>query len=323
METSSSTTLRTSFGRPSTRLGEDILRVLIYFDIFHYPLTSEEIYRFLPSNSTSPAEILSLCTTGALRNIVTERQGHFFLAEGNGSGELVPARMENERRARRYLSVARFLTRIMRRFPFVRAVLVSGELSKGVATRRGDIDYVVITAENRLWIARTMLILFKKTVLLNSKRFFCLNHFITESFLHVTTRNIYSALEIATLKPLYNVPLCSAYMETNSWISRFFPNLVHDSLPNHEHRSPSYVQRFFEIPFRGSLGDRLDVWLMEFWKKIWQHRYAGLPKEKREMLFRSERSISTAYAGDFLSRVLAEYRTRLGRFGLDAGSVEE
>lgn len=38
--------------QPSPLLQQDILRVLLYFDIFEHPLRAEEIYRFLPSDST-------------------------------------------------------------------------------------------------------------------------------------------------------------------------------------------------------------------------------------------------------------------------------
>ncbi len=311
-----------SKARTFSRLQEDILRVFVYFDIFKYPLKAEEVYMFLPSNSTSPAEIARACTAQPLDRIVHQKGDHYFVADSRGSSNFLSLRLENERRARTYLLIARIFGRLIRTFPFVRAVFISGELSKGVSTRQGDIDFFIITAANRLWIARVVLTAFKKTFLLNSKKFFCLNHFITEDYLDVTDRNLYSALEIATLKPLYNIRLYDAYRDRNSWIKDYFPNLRSSTGRDNGIPSRPIVQRLLEAPFKGNFGDRLDLKIMELWKKIWIRRYSTLPKEKREALFRCERFISTAYAGDFRSKVFKEYRTRLQRFGVDVRGIE-
>jgi len=47
-------------------------------------------------------------------------------------------------------------------FPFVKGVAISGSLSKKFADEDADIDFFIITAANRLWLARTFLHLFLK-----------------------------------------------------------------------------------------------------------------------------------------------------------------
>src|SRR5947207_638283 len=79
------------------------------------------------------------------------------------SDTIARLRTEREHLAAKRLRIARFMTLIIKRFPFVRGVFLSGDLSKGVAHADSDIDYVIVTAPHRLWICRSMLVLFKKT----------------------------------------------------------------------------------------------------------------------------------------------------------------
>ncbi len=296
-------------------LQRDILRTLLYFDIFDHPLTPEEIYRFLPSNSTSIREIERACDSPPLSSMVTFSEGFFFVSTSGLN--LSRERIAKEHRAERYWRVARIMGAIIRSFPFVRGVFVSGELSKGVIGRNGDIDFFVVTAENRLWIARSFLILFKKLFLFNSKKFFCVNHLVTESYLDVAERNFYTAIEIATLKPLSNPSFLNQYVEHNTWIRSFLPNFSLSPPQANKRLSKSVVQTFFEAPFSGSSGDKLDKFLLSFWRRTWNKRYAHFAESKRNELFRSEPFLSTAYGGDFLHRILDEYQRRLKIHGLD------
>ncbi len=300
-----------------TTLQADILRTVIYFDIFRHPLTAQEIYRFLPSNSTSPSNIAAACSTAPLSKYLDNDGKYFALASKVNDGLFGKERVAKERRARRYLATARFMAHVIRRFPFVRGVSVSGELSKGVASKHGDIDYLIITANDRLWIARTLLIFFKKVFLFNRKKFFCLNHFVSERAFESKDRTLYTAVEIATLIPLTDYDRFKAYQSSNAWILRHFPNHeadMGDWLISMRRRS--VIQSISELPFRGSRGDRLDEFLRGMWKRIWDKRYSHVPSEERFSLFRCEPDCSTSYVGDFLPKIMAEYRLKLKAYGL-------
>ena len=305
--------------QPSPLLQQDILRVLLYFDIFEHPLRAEKIYRFLPSDSTSPAEIARACQSPPLAAFVGHKRGHFFI--GAASASFTEERSRREQLAEHRWRIATFMAKMIRKFPFVRAVFVSGELSKGVASKKGDIDFVIVTRANHLWICRTFLILFKKVFLLNSKKYFCLNHFVAEDYLAFDRRNIYSAIEIATLKPLVNPTLFKEYMAANAWITRFLPNWrVDPNLSGCRAVKGSRLQRFFEPFFPTHLADELDNFLMSRWQKIWRRRYAFLDDEERERLYECRKYLSTAYGEDFLRKILDAYCLRLERFGLNEDS---
>ncbi|HTY38970.1 MAG TPA: hypothetical protein VMH23_17765 [Bacteroidota bacterium] len=293
---------------------ERVLRVLLYFNIFNHPLTAGEILAFLPETESSIEELSDLLESEALRRHI-KRHGDYFLLRSAPESS-VEQRIFKESVARRRLVVASFVARFIGLFPYVRCVMLSGELSKGVASKNSDIDFVVVTRPGRLWLCRSFLILFKKTVLLNSRRYFCLNHFVAEDNLEVGLRNIYSATEIATLKPLYNRKRYEEYMANNVWIKEYFPNLSLSSRPVVREQLPSATVRRRPLPSR--VIDRFDRWLMHRWRALWQVRYANLDREELHHKFRCDVSLSTAYGVDYQRKVLAQYAHKLRQYGIVA-----
>ncbi|MCI0705889.1 MAG: hypothetical protein L0Y80_00205 [Ignavibacteriae bacterium] len=297
----------------ATPLQRDVLRVLSYFDIFQHPLTAVEIYTFLPSNSTSPGAVEQACHTAPLTDYIKYEDGYFFLTENNQQS--VRERLAKEERARRHWAIASLMTSLIKYFPFVRGVFVSGELAKGVASEQGDVDFVIVTENDRLWICRTLLIAFKKLALLNRKKYFCINHLMTEQNFVVSEQSMYTAIELVTLKPLLNPGLLASYQRRNNWTEQFLPNAkITDA-----HETPSrrpLSQRAFELLFFSKFADWLDTRLMDFWKAVWKKRYPHLSDEKRNEIFHCSRDLSTAYNGDFASKILASYYERLARFEL-------
>ena len=297
------------------RLQQDILKTLLYYDIFSYPLKLSEISTLLPTNSLQPEQIRSELLVLERNNLVREHQGYYFLR--NRDEGVIQRRQEMELHAHRLWKIARLMASLIRRFPFVRAIFVSGQLSKNVSDHGSDIDFFVVTGPNRLWIARACLVLFKKIVLLNQRKFFCVNYYLSQDTLEIPERDIYIATEIVHLKPLHNLPLYREFMRCNSWVKQYFPNypetVNHDWQVNNGH---SGLQKFLELPFLIHSAARLDRWIMKKMETIWKKRYPTLSDEDRRRLFRCEPHISTAHGGDFHTRVMSEYRTHLKAYGL-------
>ena len=225
---------------------EEVLRTLLYYDLFHYPLTSQQLFTFFPTNSLTFNEFYKKMQEEFLQESVAEKGGFVFLQEQ----EDIERRKRNEANAIPMMRIARFVTHIIKRFPFVRAVFLSGELSKNISSDNGDIDYMIVTEKNRLWICRTLLILFKKIFLLDNKKYFCVNYFIDEDHLELNEKNIFTATEIAHLKPLHNFELFSRYIQANKWIKNFFPNfsLARMNIKKFVSRK-SFLQKLFELLF--------------------------------------------------------------------------
>ncbi len=141
---------------------------------FPYPLQAQEILEFLPGK-IDPGKLHH-----SLEQLVDEgyiyRHGEFYSLKPEP--HLVPRRLKGNEAAHRMMQKAHKFSRLIAAFPFVRCVCISGSLSKGFIDEQGDIDYFIITRPGRLWIARSLLIGFKKVFLLNSRKYFCVNYFI-------------------------------------------------------------------------------------------------------------------------------------------------
>lgn len=296
---------------PWTAEQENILRTVLYFDLFRHPLSLGELERFLPSPVSG--ELRSVIEHGPLASVLILDKGYVRIAVR--SKTIIEEREHKERRARKLWRIARFLGIALRHIPYVRCVCVSGELSKGVASSSSDIDLFVITAGGRIWVTRAILTAIKKVLFLNSKRYFCLNHFIDEDHLTFGDRNIYTALEIVTLRPLFGEKLYRKYLQANDWTREYVPNAIQDAhLTPPRRDSQSYVQRCMEALFPAALVDRWDMQLFEFWTRLWRRRYPELSPEALRHQFQSSRFISTAYGQDMLARVMARYQELLIEF---------
>lgn len=292
-----------------------ILKTLLYYDIWAHPLTAQELFRFLPVNSVSFEEFSRHLHPSRRRPEVAESRGYFYL-NSHGPG-IVAERERRADHARRLWRRARVSMHLIRRFPFVRGVFVSGDLSKNSTTPASDVDFFILTEPNRLWIARTLLILFKKVFLLNSKKYFCLNYFATTDRLTLDEQSLYVATEVATLKPLFNAELFARYMEANRWIRAYLPNFTLEpaELPEIYDRR-SILQRFCEALLRPLPLDRMDRTLLNVMQGVWRRRYPELDEATRAVIYRSTRTESRAYAGNFQEKILTLHRQRCAEHGI-------
>jgi hypothetical protein len=298
---------------------DGVLRTLAYYDLWRHPLTLKELHAFLPIPSPDLRAFALAVREIVEQGDVGEDGGFYYLP---GKGPHPPAsRKRREEHARKMWRMARLSTHLIKRCPFVRGVFISGELSIGSTGPGSDIDFLIVTAPGRLWIARALLILFKKTVLLNRKKFFCVNSFVSTDHLTISERNIYQATEVAHVKAAYNDTLLRAFHAANLWVRDYFPNFHPANLPRPPlpRSRPSRLQGFMELPFRLIPADRLDGWLMRMMERTWARRYPHFDSATRSRIFRCTRTESRAYAGNFQDRILGRYGERVHSLGVQHG----
>jgi hypothetical protein len=295
--------------RQSSQANECILRVLAYFDIFQYPLTKEEIVRFI--GRTGSAERLD----GVLQQLLSDQVIYFHNGFYSLHNNILLAhrRKEGNSRAGSILPTAYRIGRFLYRFPFVRAVCISGSLSKNFADDKADIDFFIITRSNRLWMARTIMHLFKKlTFLTGHQHYFCMNYFIDEEALLISDQNIYTALEITTLMPVAGAKTMKNFFSTNNWVARFFPAADYENRENSQPDS-SWFRNKVESIFPGRLTDRLDDWLLKLTTRRWQRKAEKGRRNKNgyAMQLITGKHFSRSNPGAFQERVLALYEQKL------------
>ena len=295
---------------PAHRADEaSILKVLAYFDIFQYPLTKYEISQFLdkPFTETNLDELLQqLLTTQTIF-----LYHNFYSLHHNP----LPAhrRKVGNLRAEKMLPKAFKIGSFLFRFPFVRAIAISGSLSKNFADEKADIDYFIITRANRLWIARTIMHLFKKlTFITGHQHYFCMNYYIDEEALLINDQNIFTAMEIVTLVPVCGKAVLDNFFTINSWSSRFFPSFIKAHLQSEKTVKPWY-KRFAEWVFDNNTGDHWEKWMLKITSYRWEKksRKGKLNKNGHIMKLITGKHFAQSNPGAFQEKVLALYQQKL------------
>lgn len=301
-------------------LKKNIIKTLLYYDIFSHPLKPDEIYSFLPRNSITKSDVKKFLETAAKQGSVpfAEKDGYYYIKPAE---ENISKRIIKENYSLKMWKRAALVTHIIKRFPFVRAVFVTGSLSKNSSDPASDLDFMLVTKKNRLWISRTLLMLFKKIFFLNSYKFFCINYYITEDNLVITERNIFTATEIATIKATFNTELLNEFIRQNEWVKEYFPNYVlcdpmlHSSGCKVNNRR-SKLQRLIEFFIPGKLASAIDKKLMCMTRKHWKKKYPQLPDNERNHMFKSTENVSKTHPGNMQKKILGMYSQKLQEFNL-------
>jgi hypothetical protein len=248
-------------------LKNSILKVVAYFDLFNYPVNHEEI-RNLMDRIVERDEL-----SDALNQLVHAeclyQFGEFYTLRNDPSS--VKLRLEGNERAKPLIFKANRISRFIAKFPFVRGVGVSGSLSKNFASQNADIDWFIITKANRLWISRTLLHLYKKlSYLTGSQHWFCMNYFIDEEALQIQEKNIFTAIELITLKPFFGTPSMARLFAANQWAQLFISSFKNKFIDSRmEEQAPRGLKKILESLFNNKLGDRLDDYLNRLTARRW------------------------------------------------------
>ena len=283
-----------------------VLSTLMYFDLFRHPLTIDEIQQYCQWRMISLSETAIAIEELISLKLIQHKDEFYFLS---GSEQYIDLRRERNNRAALYSSKAIKWSKFISGFPFVRTVCISGSLSKGTMDRDGDIDYFIITEPGRLWIARTLLILFKKIFLFNSKKYFCVNYFIDTENLTVPDHNLFTATEIVFVKPMRDINWFNRFRESNQWVKLFYPNTssTNDSIPV---SSQGSLKKLFEYLFSGSFGEWLDERFMRITLKRWNRKFPDRKAADFDIDFRTRRSVSKHHPQGFQRLVLKKLETR-------------
>lgn len=291
-------------------LEEEVLKTLLYFDIFDYPLTSGEILQFLRIKKKSPHEI-----DDCLKILIDRKHvfqfGDFYSLHPDEQN--ISRRIKGNIEAQKWLKIAEEKAKFISGFPFVLAVMASGSLSKGYMDAKSDLDFFIVTAPGKLWIARTCLVMYKRIFLGNSHKQFCVNYFVDAGHLEIEEKNLFTATELITLLPLFNYRGYEAVADSNQWVSEFFPNFKVKAKAEKEPQS-SLLRSAFEIllfPLTGWLDKFFMQISLQRWVRLYGSSYA---KGDFDIAFKTRRHVSKNHPNNYQKKVLERYQLKLTEF---------
>jgi hypothetical protein len=242
----------------SETLKYSVFHTLAYADIFDYPMTAEEVYRYLAARRASREEITQVL---ADESLFTRVQEYFTL---RGRENIVETRMRRaEVSARLWIKAARY-GRMIAMLPFVRMVAVTGSLAMNNTDEGKDVDYLIVTSPNHLWTCRALSLFIARFARFEGVNL-CPNYLITTNALKLTERSFYVAHELAQMIPLSGFEMYREIQRQNRWLEDYLPNaLIEPELPPGilGRKKNSVIQNALEIVFRLPLIDRFENWEM-------------------------------------------------------------
>jgi predicted nucleotidyltransferase len=291
------------------KIRQNILQTLAYFDVFNYPLTNEEVRRFLPEkcNQLVVNEILYQL----IKEDIIYKLNNFYSLQNQP--QLAEIRLAGNKRAIKLLKIARLAAKILSWFPFVQSIAVSGSLSKNFADEKADIDFFIITSANRLWIARTFMHVFKKLTFLAGKQsWFCMNYYIDEMKMEIAEKNIFTAMEIVTLMPMQGINCFKKFIEANSWTHNYFREQIITNEKNGEIKKVVF-RKCLEKIFNSSLGISIEKRLMRVTDERWKKKtHQGKVNDHgRRLAMITNPHFSKPDPAIFQSKVLRKYQHKV------------
>lgn len=283
----------------------ETLKTILYFSIFRYPLKIEEIHSY--TNYVSISE-----TEKELNHLIEEkilRKVDDFYVYGSDLDSVIK-RLRGNMYATRALKKASQKARFIAKFPYVEAVGVSGSLSKGYYDNESDIDFFVITKPNKLWICRTLLMLYKKVFLFNSKKYFCVNYFISSSALEIEEQNRFTATELKTLIPMQGKIAFQKFYDENDWVKKYFSKFEPELNRVFDSKKPAF-SRTIEMVCDTQLGTITDNIFKTITLKKWRSKFSDMKEDDFGIALKTTKNISKHHPSNFQKKVILSLNAKL------------
>ncbi len=286
-----------------------ILRTLVYADIFDFPLTPAEIHHYLIAERASLDAVRAALTSSAwLAARVTRLDGCFAVGDRAEVGLLREARQRHS--ATLWFLARRWAARIGC-LPFVRMVAVTGALAMDNSSAGDDIDFLVVAAPGRVWLARALTIALVRVARLGGVGL-CPNYVLSQSALAQDRHDLYVAHDLAQMVPLVGHAVYAEMRAANEWVVEFLPHARHPLHSEPELAPRNWLralQRLGERLLSGPLGDALEAW--ERRRKLRKFSSAA---QKPGSAAQLDADHVKGHFDDHGHFVLAEYEKRAARY---------
>jgi hypothetical protein len=234
------------------------VKTLIYSDIFNFPLTKQEIWKYLISNKKVLLKDFEKLLES---NNISKKDIFYFL---KGREKIVEKRKKRTKIGLEKTKKAKKIINIISVIPSIYFVGITGSLSLLNSEEKEDIDLFMICAKNTVWITRFLCVIFLKSfgcyrgrgdIFVKDK--ICLNMIIGEDCLKIRQerQDLYTAHEIAQLMPIFERgKTYNKFINHNLWIKKFLPNSIgkinHELIRRKKKKQIVNVLRILEPIFR-------------------------------------------------------------------------
>ncbi len=243
-------------------LEQSILKTVLYSDLFDYPLTLDEIAHYLISVPGTADQVRACLASPVWLDGQLMQVDGYVMARGREA--LVQRRIDRSRSSDRLWRRARRFIRVLSIIPYVRMIAITGALAMDNSADGDDIDVMIVTAPDRVWLTRALAVL----LVYVGKIFgdtLCPNYVISESALTLDSHTLFVAHEFTQMIPVYGGDVYRRMRALNQWIDAVLPNAPRPLRAEPEHRLDAVgraLKRIGEWLLSGQIGDGLEAWEM-------------------------------------------------------------
>ena len=297
--------------RKYTASEQAILTTIIYSDIFSFPLTKDELWKFLISEKKIAREEFEK-SLSLLQKIITYKNGYYCLF---GREDIIRKRQQNTSEVKKKMKRARFAAKKLSRIPTIVFIGISGGLAVENVTKDDDIDLVIIVKTNTLFMSRLLVLsllqylgIRRTRTLKKTADTICTNLFFDDSALSWfgNHKDIYTAREIAQIVPLFErEEMYQKFIKANIWIEKYLPNI-----------------RISEFSHPGKRVEGAHLGLKRFWTSQNDgFEYLARKLQMRIMKTHKTKEIVTKHVlafhpNDYRVKALRQLRLKMRQFGL-------
>jgi len=288
-----------------------IIKTLLYSDIFDFPLSEKEVWKYLICEKNVDKKHFSN-KIKKINSVVFRKNSYLFTT---GRESIVKERLKRIRESKIKLEYAKKIITKLFSVPTVMFIGISGNLSMLNSEKKDDIDIFVVAKKNRIWITRFFLIAILKFMGAYRKRGekvvsdkFCLNMLVDETSLKLPLnfRNLYTAHEVSQLMPIRERGgIYKKFIESNSWTADFLPNVK-------EEMNKREVERHKDKLFEKLLSVILLIPFLEFLARVFQLQFINKNITSETV----SNNFLAFHPRDYKSEVLLQYNKSLLRYGL-------
>jgi len=207
---------------------QEILKTLLYSDIFDYPLTEDELWRFTGEkmDKNTCREALD-----SLPPLIAKEGNYYYFTGRRG---IIRKREKRAKESDKKIIYAKKTIALLSFIPTVVFIGISGSVAMSNCKKEDDIDLFIISRKNTVWFTRLCILLLLQLIGERRRRYdtrgtnqMCVNMFLSENALMLSKyrQNLYTAHEVARMIPMFERDnMHSRFLSANRWVKRFMPN---------------------------------------------------------------------------------------------------
>ncbi len=213
------------------KIMEGIVKTIAFFDMFDYPVTAFDVWKF--SNTRCGYEAVCQALEDLiLRRKVESKNGFYFL---RGRRRICDTRADRYKKANKKYKRALMIAKIFKYIPWIKMVAMSNVMGSNNFKQKSDIDLFIVTEKKRIWITRFFSVAITKILGMRPKinnvtDKICLSFFVSEDALALRSLmlddyDLYFFYWLASIIPIYNRDeTYEKLIKENKWIHKVFPN---------------------------------------------------------------------------------------------------